>query len=129
MATAWKNSCFILSERSDFHMANDLSIAVHALSHKPYKSSSKQCWRSKKELISDVLWTPTHGHTSDGWPAKNHIHQFYVDIRCHLEDLLSTIGMDGEIESKGSMLLACLGHEITVLKQESWNAERLICTF
>ena len=28
MAIAWKNSCFILSERSDFHMINSRSIAV-----------------------------------------------------------------------------------------------------
>ena len=29
-ATALKNSCFVLSERLDFHMLNNLSIAVHA---------------------------------------------------------------------------------------------------
>ena len=35
------------------------------------------CWRNKDELISDILlWTPTHGHTSDGQPAKTYIHQF-----------------------------------------------------
>ena len=31
MVTAWKNSHFILSERSDFHMVDYLSIAVHVL--------------------------------------------------------------------------------------------------
>ena len=31
LATAWKTFCFILSERSDFHMVNNLLIAVHAL--------------------------------------------------------------------------------------------------
>ena len=30
MATAWKKSCFILSQRSDFHMINSLSIWVCA---------------------------------------------------------------------------------------------------
>ena len=30
MATTWKNSNFILSERSDFYMDDNLSIAVHA---------------------------------------------------------------------------------------------------
>ena len=30
MATAWKNFCFILSERSDFHMVINQSKAVHA---------------------------------------------------------------------------------------------------
>ena len=28
------------------------------------------CWRSKTKLISDVLWTPTHEHTSDRWSTK-----------------------------------------------------------
>ena len=31
-ATVWKNSSFILSERSDFHVVIDLSIVVHVLS-------------------------------------------------------------------------------------------------
>ena len=29
-ATAYKKSCFILSERSSFHMINNLSVAIHA---------------------------------------------------------------------------------------------------
>ena len=29
--TAWKKSCFILSERPDFHIVDNLSIAVHGL--------------------------------------------------------------------------------------------------
>ena len=29
---AWKKLCFILSDRSDFHMINNLSIAAHAFS-------------------------------------------------------------------------------------------------
>ena len=31
-ASAWKKSCFILLERSDFHMIDNISIAVHAFS-------------------------------------------------------------------------------------------------
>ena len=31
MASAWKNFCFILSVRSDFHMVMNLSIAVHTI--------------------------------------------------------------------------------------------------
>ena len=30
-ATTWKNPCYILSERSDFHMVVNLSIAIHTL--------------------------------------------------------------------------------------------------
>ena len=31
MATAWKNSCFILSQKSDFHMV-DIIIIIHSFS-------------------------------------------------------------------------------------------------
>ena len=32
------------------------------------------CWRSRDELISDVLlWTPTHGHAKAGRPARTNI--------------------------------------------------------
>ena len=41
------------------------------------------CWRSKDELISDVLlWTPSHGR-----PAKTYLPQLYADTRYSLEDL------------------------------------------
>ena len=34
---------------------------------------SKVGWKSKDEFRSEVLsWTPTHGHTSDGLPAKTY---------------------------------------------------------
>ena len=60
------------------------------------------CWRSKNELISNVLlWTPTHGHTSD-WFAKTYLHQLCVDTRYSLEDLLGV--MDGEKMSGNWML-------------------------
>ena len=48
------------------------------------------CWRNKDELISNVLlWTPTDGHTSVGWPAKIYIHQLCVDTACCLDELAS----------------------------------------
>ena len=32
------------------------------------------CWRSRDELISDVLlWTPTYGRAKAGWPARTNI--------------------------------------------------------
>ena len=45
------------------------------------------CQISKDELISNLLWTPTRGHTSVHWPAKTCTHQLCMDIGCHLEDL------------------------------------------
>ena len=46
------------------------------------------CWRSKDELISDVLlWTPTYGRTKAGWPARIYIQQQCEDMGCSPEDL------------------------------------------
>ena len=46
------------------------------------------CWRSRDELIRDVLlWTPTHGRTKAGRPAWTYIQQLCEDTGCCLEDL------------------------------------------
>ena len=46
------------------------------------------CWRSKDELISDVLlWTPTYGRAKAGRPARTYIQQLCEDNRCNHEDL------------------------------------------
>ena len=45
-------------------------------------------WRSKNELISDVLlWTPTYGRVKAGWPARTYIQQLCEDTGCNSEDL------------------------------------------
>ena len=46
------------------------------------------CWRSRDELISDVLlWTPTYGWAKAGWPARTYIQQLCQDMGCSPEDL------------------------------------------
>ena len=46
------------------------------------------CWRSRDELISDVLlWTPSHGPTKAGRPARTYIQLLCVDTGCSPEDL------------------------------------------
>ena len=46
------------------------------------------CWRSRDELISDVLlWTPTYGRAKAGWPARTYIQQQCEDTGCSPEDL------------------------------------------
>ena len=46
------------------------------------------CWRSKDELISDVLlWTPTYGCAKAGRPARTYIQQLCKDMGCNPEDL------------------------------------------
>ena len=45
-------------------------------------------WRSKDELISDVLlWTPSHGHAKAGRPARTYIQQLCEDAECSPGDL------------------------------------------
>ena len=46
------------------------------------------CWRSRVELISDVLlWTPTYGRAKAGRPARRYIQQLCEDTGCSPEDL------------------------------------------
>ena len=46
------------------------------------------CWRSRDELIGDVLlWTPTHGHAKAGRTARTYIQQLCEDTGCCPEDL------------------------------------------
>ena len=46
------------------------------------------CWRSRDELISDVLqWTPTHGRAKAGRQARTYIQQLCEDTGCCPEDL------------------------------------------
>ena len=46
------------------------------------------CWRSRDELIRDVLlWTPTHGRVKVGRPARTYIQQLCGDMGCCPEDL------------------------------------------
>ena len=46
------------------------------------------CWRSRDELIRDVLlWTPTYGQAKAGRPARTYIQQLCEDTGCSPEDL------------------------------------------
>ena len=46
------------------------------------------CWRSRDELIRDVLlWAPSHGRAKIGQWARTYIQQLCADIGCSPEDL------------------------------------------
>ena len=46
------------------------------------------CWRSRDELISDVLlWTPIYRRANAGRPARTYIQQLCEDTGCSPEDL------------------------------------------
>ena len=45
------------------------------------------CWRSRNELISDVLlWTPTYGREKAERPARTYTQQLGEDTGCSPED-------------------------------------------
>ena len=57
---------------------------------------SGQCWRSKKELISDVLLlTPSHRRASVGRPARTYQQKLCTDTGSRLEDKLEAMD-DGD---------------------------------
>ena len=46
------------------------------------------CWRSRDQLISNVLqWTPTYGQAKAGRTAWTYIQQLYEEMGCSPEDL------------------------------------------
>ena len=46
------------------------------------------CWRSRDELVSDVLlWTPLYGRVKAGLPAQAYIQLLCEDTGCSPEDL------------------------------------------
>ena len=49
---------------------------------------ARHCWRSRDELISDVLlWTSTYGRAKAGRPVRTYIQQVCEDTECNPEDL------------------------------------------
>ena len=56
------------------------TIQVRRIRHAGY------CWRSREDLISDVLlWTPTYGRAKAGRPARTYIQQLCEDTGCSPE--------------------------------------------
>ena len=46
------------------------------------------CWRSKDEIVSDILlWTPAYGQSKAGGPARTYIQQLCDDTGCNSKDL------------------------------------------
>ena len=65
------------------------------------------CWRSRNELISDVLlWTPAYGQAKAGRQARTYKQQLCEDTGCNPEDLPEAINNNGERGSGISVLAA-----------------------
>ena len=55
------------------------------------------CWRSRNELISDVLrWTPTYGRAKAGRPARTYMQQLCEDMGSSPENLLEAMNDRGK---------------------------------
>ena len=73
------------------------------------------CWRSRDELISDVLlWTPTCGRAKAGRPARTYIQQLCEDMGYSPEDLLEAMNDRGEVARDGQGY-PCKWHDMMIL--------------
>ena len=78
--------CSIFTYVSIYYTRNDCLNSTRRTRH------AGHCWRSKDELISDVLlWTPTYGCARAGRPARTYIQQLCEDTGCNPEDLPEAI--------------------------------------
>ena len=67
------------------------------------------CWRSRDELIRDVLlWIPTHGRAKAGRPARTYIQQLCEDTGCCPEDLPRAMNDREEWREKGTKWMSVL---------------------
>ena len=88
------------------------------------------CWRSRDELISDVLpWTPTYGRAKAGRPARTYIQQLWEDTGCSLEDLPEAMNYREkwwervrDIRASGTTWWWWLGYQVLC-----WKCGILIC--
>ena len=63
------------------------TIRSPASHHENDPRHAGHCWRSRDELISDVLLrTPTYGRAKAGRPARTYIQQLCEDTGCSPED-------------------------------------------
>ena len=66
------------------HFSEVFIRVIHNQTHR----HAGHCWRSKDELISDILlWSPAYGQAKAGQPARTYIQQLCEDMGCSPEDL------------------------------------------
>ena len=76
------------------------------------------CWRSRDELISDVLlWTPSHDRAKPERPARTYIQQLCEDTGCSPEDLPEAMNDREEWRERGS------GISVLMARQDDDDAD------
>ena len=79
--------CHICIYRTRHKLYGHLSPIMKTIQVRRIKHAG-HCWRSKDELVSDViLWTPAYGRSKAGRPARTYIQQLCEDTGCSPEDL------------------------------------------
>ena len=77
------------------------------------------CWRSRDELIRDVLlWIPTHGRAKAGRPARTYIQQLCEDTGCCPEDLPRAMN-DREEWAREGQGYPCCQHDMMMMMMKS----------
>ena len=70
------------------------------------------CWRSKDEVIRDVLlWTPAYGRAKAGRPARTHIQQLCEDTGCSAEDLPEAVNDREKWRERSGISVLVAGHD------------------
>ena len=74
----------------------------------------RHCWRSKDELISDILlWTSSHGRVKAGRPARTYIQQLCADTGYSFEDFQGAMDdKEGQREGQGD---PCWRHDMMMM--------------
>ena len=66
------------------------------------------CWRSRDDLISDVLlWIPTYGRAKAGRPTRTYIQQLCEDTGCGPEDLPEAMNESEKWRERVTDIRAC----------------------
>ena len=81
------------------------------------------CWRSRNELISDVLlWTPTYGRVTAERPARTYIQQLCEDTGCSPMKTCQRRWTIGRSDERGSGIsVPAVRHDDDDNWQSSWN--------
>ena len=78
------------------------------------------CWRSRDELIRDVLlWTPTHGRAKAGRPTRTYIQQLCEDTGCWSRRPAWGDERKGKVAREGQRY-PCYQHDMMMMMMIVW---------
>ena len=86
------------------------------------------CWRSRDELIRDVLlWIPTYGRAKVGRPARTYIQQLCEDTGCCPEDLPRAMNDRKEWRERFRDIVSCYQRDMMMMMKYFFIIQ-IICT-